>query len=120
MDRIQSPRIRHVSHPHAVSRHPALSPDGGGRPVAPSRLVEIRHRARRFSTKTNDAARTHAGLRLALSPVVFSDFDLAAATTRCRSRFALFGHVVSLQAFESFLAPFDQASARASGVATAG
>src|SRR5579862_8226428 len=105
MDRRKPPRMRHVSHPHALSGHAVVPQNGIRGPVAPQELVAIRYRARRFPAQAHDAGGIGAGLWLAVSTLVFAHLDLEQATARCARGSALSSDELSLQEVEFFLAP---------------
>src|SRR5579863_3794123 len=109
MDRRQSPGVRDVSHPHAVSRNAAFSADGVARPHPAPRLDALRHWPRRFSAQAHDARRTRTRLCLDLPAPVLARLHLAAPSAAGPGCAAVSRHVLSLQALEPFLAPADQA-----------
>ena len=94
MDRTEPPRVRHLPHPHALSRHPALPPDGIRRPPPPPRLEPLRHRPRRLPSPAHDARRARRRLRLDLPPALLPHLHLAPPSRRLARRPALLSHVL--------------------------
>src|SRR4029079_8426422 len=89
----------------AVSEHASLSPDGGGRAVAPQGLVALRHGALRVSSEAHDAGGARGRLRRALSAPLLARVDLGAAPARSHSRCSLSRYGGPLQTDESAVAP---------------
>src|SRR6185436_11203941 len=88
-------------------------------PPPPSRLVALRHGARRLPAPAHDARGTLRGLRVVLSTALLPRVDLAAAAARSGRRAAVPRDVVPLQAQQLALARPDPASHSRETVAAA-
>src|SRR5579872_338531 len=102
--------MRHVPHPHAVSRDTAIPPDGGGRPAAASRLEPVRYGARGLPPSPHVAGRAGGGLLLDLPAPVLPCLHLAPPARGLARGRSLSRDVVSLQAVELFVASVDSSS----------
>ncbi len=111
--------VRHVSHPHALSGHAAVPPDGGGGAPAAPQLGSLRHGARGVPPTAHVVRGTGAGVRVDLPAAVLARVDLAAAARGLARGSAVPGDVVPVQAIEPLLALADPASPGARGVAAA-
>src|SRR5450631_2086745 len=120
MDRRESPGVRHLPHPHAVSGDAAVPSDGSARPHPPPRLDSLRHRPCRLSTEAYDSPGTRTGICLDLPAPLLSRVHLAPPTGAIAGHPPLPGDVVPLQALQSILAPADQTRPRESGLEAAG
>ena len=120
MDRRESPGVRHVSHPHAVSGDAAIPADGSAGAHPASRLDTLRHRPRSISTKTHDCRRTRARIRMDLSEIVFARLDLATQAGAVAGDPPVSSHVLSLQAIQPLLALADQTRLGQPGVEASG
>ena len=117
LDRGGPAGMRDLSHPHALSGHAAVPPDGIGGPALAQGLAALRHVARGLPPPAHVARGARGGLRLVLRTAFLALLDLASTAGRLACRPALPGDVVPLQAVEPALAPPDPAPADRAGVA---
>src|SRR5450631_2426997 len=119
MDRRESPGVRHLPHPHAVSRDPAVPSDGSARPHPSPRMDSLRHQPCGLSTEPHDSPGTRTGIRLDLPAPLLARIHLAAPTGAISGHPPLPGDVVPLQALQPILPPADQTRPRESGLEAA-
>ncbi len=111
--------MRHVPHPHALSRDAAVPAVRERRPPAPSQLGSLRHRARRLPAEAHVTRRARERLRVVLRNAVLSSLHLASPPAGHRRRARLSRDELSLQALESLLAPAHPSPAHGARVAAA-
>lgn len=112
--------MRDVSYFDALSGDATVSTNGSRKAIVAPGLEFVRHRARGVSAETHVAGRAGAWIRVDLSPVVFAYVDLATQPGGLEGGRAVSGDVVLVQAVESVLEIFDQATFGPYSMAAAG